>query len=301
LQQTEEELTAAKVNKRQWYVNGLGQTFVILDTGEFQMGSPGSEADRNPNEHLHRRNVGRRFAISTKEVTRAQWRVFAKAQQGKVWPADQETLMILMRSDDSPMGGMNWYEAAWYCNWLSEQEGIPKDQWCYEPNDKGEYGSGMKGREKFWELSGYRLPTEAEWEFACRAGASTTRYYGLTETLLPNYAWFQVNANAQTWPVASLKPNDFGLFDTQGNVREWIYDPYSSYPSTSKDAAADAPNTDAVSDTGRRVLRGGSLYFVAGGIRSAIRDDDQPVNRTFFISGLRPARTFNVNLQTGVF
>ena len=203
--------------------------------------------------------------------------------------------MDLMRGDDSPMSGMNWYEAAWYCNWLSEQEGIPKDQWCYEPNDKEEYGSGMKGREKFWELSGYRLPTEAEWEFACRAGASTTRYYGLTETLLPNYAWFQVNANAQTWPVASLKPNDFGLFDTQGNVREWIYDPYSSYPSTSQDAAADAPNTDAVSDTGRRVMRGGSLYFVAGGIRSAIRDDDQPVNRTFLISGLRPARTYNLS------
>ena len=296
LQQDEEQLTADKGNKRQWYINGQGQTFAILDAGEFQMGSPGSEARRNSNEHLHRRNVGRRFAISTKEVTRAQWRVFAKAQQGKLqWPADQETLMGLMRSDDSPMGGMNWYEAAWYCNWLSEQEGIPKDQWCYEPNDKGEYGPGMKAKEKFWELMGYRMPTEAEWEFACRAGASTTRYYGLTETLLPNYAWFQVNANAQTWPVASLKPNDFGLFDTQGNVREWIYDPLSSYPSTSKDAAADAPNTDAVSDTGRRMLRGGSLYFVAGGIRSAIRDDDQPVNRTFYISGLRPARTFNVS------
>ena len=153
----------------------------------------------------------------------------------------------------------------------------------------------MKAKKKFWELIGYRLPTEAEWEFACRAGASTSRYYGVTEKLLPNYAWYQVNANAHTWPVASLKPNDFGLFGTHGNIREWVYDPHSSYPSTSKDTAPDAPNTDAVSDTGTRVLRGGTLYFVAGGIRSAARDDDQPVNRTFFISGLRPARTFNVS------
>jgi hypothetical protein len=294
LRQNEEQRTADKDNKRQWYVNGQGQTFVILDAGEFQMGSPGSEVGRNQNEQLHRRKIGRRFAISTKEVTRAQWRAFARSQPGRVWPADQERLKPAIRTDDSPMVAMTWYEAAWYCNWLSEQEGIPEDQWCYEPDDKGQYGPGMKAKEKFWELSGYRLPTEAEWEFACRAGASTSRYYGVTETLLPNYAWYLVNGDDHTWPVASVKPNDFGLFDMQGNAFEWVYDPFSGYPSTSKDAAADAPNTSAVSDSSRRALRGGSFGNQASLVRSAQRAVNVPPDRSAY-NGFRAARTYHLS------
>ena len=100
---------------------------------------------------------------------------------------------------------MTWYEAAAYCNWLSEQEGIPKEQWCYEPNKQGKYGAGMKAKDKFWELTGYRLPTEAEWEYACRAGTVTSRYYGLTEALLPQYAWYQANGKNRTWPSRKLE------------------------------------------------------------------------------------------------
>ena len=99
---------------------------------------------------------------------------------------------------------------------MSEQEGIVKEQWCYEPNEKGEYGPGMKAKDKYLELSGYRLPTEAEWEYACRAGTVTSRYYGLTDTLLAKYAWYEANGQNRTWPVGSLKPNDFGLFDMHG-------------------------------------------------------------------------------------
>jgi len=287
-QQTEEQLVADEDNKRQWYVNGQGQTFVILDAGEFSMGSPESEAGHTSIESLHQRTIGRRIAIAKTEVTKAQWRVFAKSAE--VWAADQEQLKTHILTDDSPMLAMVWYEAAWYCNWLSEQEGIAEDQWCYETNEQEKYGPGMKAKENFLELSGYRLPTESEWEFACRAGANTSRYYGQTETLLPNYAWFQVNGDGHAWPVASLKPNDYGLFDMQGNALEWCYDAYEVYPSATNEAAADAPKTDAVSETASRVLRGGSL-LQSSNVRSAYRSNDRPSNRYSDI-GFRPSRTY---------
>ena len=161
---------------------------------------------------------------------------------------------------------MTWYEAAAYCNWLSEQEGIAKEQWCYEPNEKGEYGPGMKAKDKYLELSGYRLPTEAEWEYACRAGTVTSRYYGLTETLLAQYAWYPANWQNRTWPVGSLKPNDFGLFDMQGNAWKWCDDPYQDIPK-----AADVISEDLGSTTVPRAFRGGAIRDPPPNIRSANR------------------------------
>jgi len=294
LQQKEEQLVSAKDKQRQWYINTQGQTFVILDASEFQMGSPETEASRSRNnETLHRRKIGRRIAISTKEVTREQWRVFCNAT--KVWEADQDQLKPYILSDDSPMIAMTWYEAAHYCNWLSEQEDIPEDQWCYDKNEEDEYGPGMKANENFLELRGYRLPTEAEWEYACRAGAGSSRYYGVTESLLPRYAWYQVNGENHTHPVAILKPNDFGLFDMQGNCYEWCYDAFVfDYPTSTEEAASDSPSVKSVDPTGRRVLRGGSFSRLPSYVRSANRYYNRPANRTYNY-GFRPARTYHLS------
>ncbi|HKA08201.1 MAG TPA: formylglycine-generating enzyme family protein, partial [Gemmataceae bacterium] len=130
---------------------------------------------------------------------------------------------------DCPIIGVTWYEAAEYCNWLSKQEGIPESQWCYLPNPHGKYAEGMKLAPDYLQRRGYRLPTEAEWEYCCRAGTSTARYYGRSEELLPKYAWSLRNAKEHAWPVGSLKPNDFGLFDMHGNAWSWCSDSYLHY------------------------------------------------------------------------
>lgn len=292
LEQSEEELKAVKEQARQWYINRQGQTFAILDAGEFLMGADALEAGRNPTEHLHRRKIGRRIAVCTKEITRAQWREFARANP-RVWAADQEILNTYIHSDDSPMIGVTWYEAVHYCNWLSDQEGIDEEQWCYEPNDDGRYGAGMKVKDDFLELTGYRLPTETEWEFSCRAGAQTARYYGQTETLLPNYAWYLANGDERTWPAASLKPNDFGLFDMHGNANEWCQDAFANYPPTSETAVTVSQGTGSAPPTVSRVLRSGSFLNLASYIRSAHRNLNRPGDR-FSDDGLgfRPARTY---------
>jgi formylglycine-generating enzyme required for sulfatase activity len=277
---------------RGWYINGQAQTFVVLEAGEFLMGSLESEAGRDEHEPLHRRFIGRRFAISTREVTRSQWWEYTRDAGG--WPGDEAP----PAADDrqalpEPMAGMTWYEAARYCNWLSDGEGLPEDEWCYQPNDAGLYGAGMKAKDNFLELTGYRLPTEAEWEFACRAGTRSSRYYGQTETLLPDYAWYAASSSNHPWPVASLKPNDFGLFDMLGSMREWCHDRPRSYPSDPQELAVDAPSTDPVSETERRELRGGGYDNSAGLVRSAYRSNALTANQDGHY-GFRPARTLRV-------
>src|SRR5262249_13242809 len=122
---------------------------------------------------------------------------------------------------EDPINNVTWYDAAKYCNMLSESEGIPKDQWCYVPKDDGQYAEGMKMKPNYLELTGYRLPHEAEWEYACRACSLTSRYFGNCDELVERYCWFDQNAGGKHHPGGELKPNDFGLFDMLGNVFEW--------------------------------------------------------------------------------
>ena len=125
-----------------------------------------------------------------------------------------------------PMNNVSWYDAAAYCNWLSRKENLPE---CYEPNERGKYAAGMRIKADALKLSGYRLPTEAEWEYACRSGATTSRYYGSSIDLLERYARYYKSLDIRASPCGSLLPNDLGLSDMLGNVYEWCQDRYMPY------------------------------------------------------------------------
>jgi len=265
----------------QWYVNGQGQTMVVIPAWKpFVMGSPATEKDRGGNETQHQRRIARTFALAATPVTKEQFLRFM--------PQFSHSEMRRYPEPTCPIGGVDWYEAAAYCNWLSKQEGIAKEEWCYETDVVGRV---TKLKSNYLSLSGYRLPTEAEMEYATRAGALTSRYYGETEDLLAKYAWYNKNSKERTWPVGSLKPNDLGLFDVQGNVYTWCQESYKPYPVAKVDGAAeDKEDGLVIIPTQGRVLRGGSFYNQASLVRSASRFLNVPTNR-LDSNGFRPSRT----------
>ena len=269
-----------------WWVNTQGQTLVVIPGPvEFVMGSPVTEKGRFDSERQHKRRIGRTFALGAKSVTVEQFRQMFTRDSGSA---------TSRHAGDLPAAGIDWYMAAAYCNWLSKVEGIPEEQWCYEiSGEPGGVGPGntLKLKEKFLSRTGYRLPTEAEMEYATRAGASTSRYYGETEELLPKYAWFNGNPQVKPQPGGSLKPNDLGLFDVQGYLFTWCQESFREYPAVNGDeAAVDQDNGGAVTPTVYRVLRGGSIIDQASIVRSAYRGNYVPTIQNLNI-GFRLART----------
>ena len=159
---------------------------------------------------------------------------------------------------------------------------------CYPPI--AEIKEGMTLPRDYLSRTGYRLPTEAEWELSCRSGAATSRYYGQANQLLGQYAWYANTSDDRTWPVGRLIPNDLGLFDMQGNVQEWCQEQYADYSRVLGSVSAEAEDTMTLKNSVRRILRGGSFGVRASDVRSAHRSFNRPPNR-YDNSGFRVAKT----------
>ncbi|HND50891.1 MAG TPA: SUMF1/EgtB/PvdO family nonheme iron enzyme [Pirellulaceae bacterium] len=271
---------------KRWSLTSEGQTLVhYMGPVEFLMGSPVDERGRSYlNETQHRRRISRSFAIGAHETTVRQFQRFLSER-----PQLRHSYNRRSSPDpDGPQVAVTWYEAAAFCNWLSEKEGIPESQWCYRSNPTGGFAAGMQTVPGYLGLRGFRLPTEAEWEYACRAGATTARYFGSSDALLEHYAWFQNNSAERAWRVGLLKPNDFGMFDMLGNALEWCQNRPSFYGVQS--LTDDVEESGEVLDRQARALRGGAYSFRSRDLRCAYRSVNAPEIRNDLI-GFRVART----------
>jgi formylglycine-generating enzyme required for sulfatase activity len=309
------ELAGRPVGRRNWYVTKQGHTMIIIrGPVEFVMGAPEYEPGRTPDETQHRVRIPRSLSIANKEVTVAQFQRFLQAnptlEQRYQDPTKNPTrgsrvMQTFSPDDECPQIAMTWYEAAQYCNWLSKEEGIPESEWCY-PTDLNQIRDGMELPRDYLRRTGYRMLTEAEWELASRADATTSRFYGYSEELLREYAWYSRNPPKsksdppdpndpqRTWPVGQLKPNDFGLFDIYGNVWEWVQDRWQKYRSDNAVRGDMEDPVLKVVDAQARTRRGGSFSYEAAVMRSAHRGSPNayfPMQRRDNV-GFRVARTY---------
>ena len=260
-------------------------TWVAIEPGTFEMGSPAMEPGHTSQETQHSVTLTRRFEILSTEVTQAQFK-----ERVGYNPSSFAACGI-----DCPVEMVTWHEAAAYCNALSACAGLES---CYACSGTGAdvrcYASGSYPDP--YECPGYRLPTEAEWEYAARAGSAKATYNGTCDNahlgceqpnpVLDSIAWFCGNGGETTHPVGMRAPNPWGLYDMLGNVFEWCNDYWdgSDYPA----GAATDPRGRAV---GRfRVSRGGTWIYGATLARAAQRERGFPEGRSDS-TGFRPART----------
>jgi len=209
------------------FTNAAGMAFVRVPAGSFQMGAPDGHGEAS--EHpTHGVTFAKPFFIGACPVTQAQWRSVIHANPSK-FPGDDRPVDFVSRED-----------ARSFAARLSELD---------------------------TDGNVYRLPTEAEWEYACRAGSNTSFSFGNQEEMLPDFGWFDANAGGGTHPVARKKPNAWGLFDMHGNVWEWVEDDWhENYAGAPTDGSA--WTSSALPKKG--VIRGGSWAFAASDARSKV-------------------------------
>lgn len=236
---------------------------VPIPGGTFRMGSPESEEGRSDHEGPVHEVRLLPFECMRFPVTRRLYCQIAGTDPG--WSERD--------ADERPVNNVSWLDAVSFCNLLSEREGLTL---CYR----------IDGDDVTWQraANGYRLLTEAEWEYACRAGSTTRWSFGDDEKRLGKFSWFGGNSSGEPQPAGRKKPNAWGLHDMHGNMYEWCWDWFGPY---SKAATSDPVGPPEGQD---RVVRGGAFNYTPKFLRSAFRNSFPPENRFRFI-GFRCARS----------
>jgi len=257
-------------------------TWALIPAGSFSMGSPGGELCRNSaNETQHTVTLTRAFWISTTEVTQAQFTAVLGYN-----PASKTSCLATCAVES-----VSWHQAAAYCNALSDQAKLAA---CYSCSGSGASVScasaSAYGQGKIYDCPGFRLPTDAEWEYAYRAKTTTALYNGAvtnckTDVNGTKIAWYTDNAGGTPHGVAGLTPNAWGLHDMAGNVFEWCHDWYV----TNLGSGADTDPWGGLSGS-FHVLRGGAWGYPSEALRAAYRSPNATGVKAQF-TGLRCVRT----------
>ena len=284
--------SAAPIADRNWHVNGTGITMLKIPRGSFVRkddsirDSTSRQQDREMKPILQTVTLTRPFLISDREVSVG---LFQQMMDDPNFPVGAKPVDFPgadadnSPTPDHPVQRTNWNDAAQFCNWLSYKEGLMP---CYERT--GKVWQIPSGKFEEWRLipggDGYRLPTEAEWEYACRADTDTDFVSGNDERLLWQYAVFAAN---RPMICGSKLPNGWGLFDAHGNVREWCQDWYALY---GDESAVVDPLGPARHSQLHRILRGHAYSAAPAALRSAYRDRHAHTVRDR-TTGFRVART----------
>jgi formylglycine-generating enzyme required for sulfatase activity len=247
--------------------NSIDMKLVLIPKGTFMMGSPPDEKGSEDNERRHEVTISRDYYLGMHEVTQVQYKqIMGKNPSGfqgdRVAERHPETgrLVTEVNSANHPVEQVSWSDAVEFCQRLSA---LPEEK-------------------KAWRV--YRLPMEAEWEYACRAGSQMAYSFGSDEKSLVNFGWYDSNSKGITHAVGLKKANAWGLYDMHGNVFEWCADWYGVYP---KGSATDPRGPE---DGSIRVYRGGGWISDVVRCRSAFRSGDGPSYRYGYL-GFRVAMT----------